>query len=141
MIAQVAQPPSYPWIIQRLGLRPSAEFQALEAIREDGSIAGMVGYDAWTPGGVTLSIALDTPMAFRCLVKPLFLMAFEVCRREVATCVVRSDNRASLALVEHVGFRRAGVVPNGWAPGIDLTVWQMQKRDCRWLYGKNRKAA
>ena len=133
MIVRVAQPSSYPWIVQRTGVAPTRDFRAIEAVRADGSIAGMVGYDGWTPNSVAMHIALASPMALRLLVEAGFVMAFDVSKKEIAFCVVRSDNRRSLRLVYHLGFRKTATLKDAWAPGIHFTVWEMHKQECRWL--------
>lgn len=141
MIVRVAQPESYPWLAGRLGLSPSEQFRAIEAVRPDGSIAGMIGYDGWTPNSVTLHIALDSMPALRCLLRAGFVGAFELGQRQIANCVVRSDNARSLRLVKHLGFRKVATLRDAWAPGVHFVVFEMRKAECRWLKEPARKAA
>lgn len=127
-----APPEHYSWIADRASLVVDDQFRAIEAM--DGArIAGMVAFTGWTPNAVHLHIALESPIALRRLVTHGFGIAFNRCGKGVALAPVMSTNRRSIRLVEHLGFRLAGVLADAWAPGVDVRIYQMRRDECRWL--------
>ncbi len=135
MIVRPAPKEHYAWLTERAGLVPSCEFRAIEAADESGRIVGMVGYDSWTPNGVFMSVALEDPQAVFALRRHAFRYPFVQESRNVAVAIVRSDNLRSQRLIEHLGFRMTYAVNDGWANGIDLLVYEMRRKDCRWIRG------
>lgn len=140
MRVQVAPPGDLQWLVERTGMWPSAAFRALEAVDESGRIRGMVGYDTWMKSTCFMHVALDSPMAVRCLVRPAFTSLFEDAGYEVAMGLTRASNIAALTLARHLGFREVYRIRDGWQPGEDLVVSEMRKVACRWL-ARERKAA
>jgi RimJ/RimL family protein N-acetyltransferase len=133
MIVREATRDHYAWIAQKANLTSGPEFRAIEAVDDAGRIHGMVGYDGWTPNAVTMHIALENPAALRSLIRPAFRIPFLSLGRGVAMASVLGNNARSLALVRSVGFREACRVRDGFAVGVDLVIFEMQRADCRWL--------
>lgn len=119
-------------LASRTGYRPSAGFRSLVAIREDGSTAGMVGFDGWTPNSVHMHVALGVAAAARPLLRPAFAEAFAD-GRSMALGSVRSSNARSLRLAIRLGFREVYRVKDGWAAGEDMVLFEMRREECRWL--------
>ena len=120
------------WLTARTGYAPSGDFRALVAIREDGTVAGMVGFDGWTPESVHMHIALEAPAAGRCLLRPAFAEAFAGARTR-AIGVIRGGNTRSLRVAQHLGFREVYRMVDGWAKGEDVVLFEMRREECRWL--------
>jgi RimJ/RimL family protein N-acetyltransferase len=149
---QAAPPAHHAWLAERAGLTLHAGFMALEAVREDGQIVGMVGFDGMCGtndsrphGCVTLHVAVEHPAALRHLLRAGFGAAFEAPPRGfgkvAAIATVRSDNRASLKLVGHLGFRHVHTGKDYIAPGVDLVYFELRKEHCRFIPWAVRRAA
>jgi RimJ/RimL family protein N-acetyltransferase len=135
MIVRAAPKEHYGWLTDRAGLVASSEFRAIEAVKDD-RIVGMVGYDSWTPNGVFMSVALEDPIYCRTLLPHAFQYPFVEAKRKVAVALVRSDNRRSQKLIEHLGFKFKYVVVDGWAEDVHLFLYEMRRQDCRWIRGE-----
>lgn len=133
MIVQAAPREHFGWIAERaeIGIGPGT--RALEAVRPDGSIAGMVAFDGWMPGAVCLHVAVDSPMALRRLIAPAFGVAFDGFKRRVVLAMVVASNEESLRLVKGLGFREVFRGKDWFAPGQDLVFHEMRRDECRWL--------
>lgn len=46
---------------------------------------------------------------------------------------VAADNDRAIRFNTHLGFEELRRFPSGWAEGIDLVVFGMARKDCRWL--------
>lgn len=141
MIVREATRDHYAWIAARANLTAGPEFKAIEAVDASGRIHGMVGYDGWTPNAVTMHIALDSPVALRSLLGPAFRVPFLGLGRGVALASVLGTNERSLALVRRVGFRELCQVRDGFAPGVDIFMFEMRREACRWLGASLKEAA
>lgn len=131
----------YAWLCRRVGYAPTREFRAIEAVRDDGHILGMVGYDHWSPNAVWMHVALvdECPRGgLRGFVRAAFAYPFVEAGREIVLGSVRGGNVAAQRLDLHLGFREVCRIVDGVAKGEDLIFYEMRKADCRWL---GRKAA
>jgi RimJ/RimL family protein N-acetyltransferase len=138
MIVREAPRDHLPWLAERAGLTVHPALRAIEAVDDQGRIHGMVGFDGWFGNTVALHVALDNPAALRSLVTAGFQIAFDVAHKGVALCCVVGTNRKSLRLVQHLGFRFAYSIRDGWMPGVDMVWFEMRREECRFL---KRKAA
>jgi hypothetical protein len=136
MRVRAATPPEARWLTERTGYQPSGGFGGFVA-EDSRGIRGMVVFDLWTPSAAHLHIALDTPAAGRCLIRPVFRCFFVDCGRLLARGEVRESNLRSLALALHLGFRQVRVVPDGWAKGEGMVELEMRRDECRWIGGNH----
>ena len=130
-----------PWLSERAGCALTSEARAIVAITDQGTIAGMVGYDLWTENSVWMYIALASSAALRSLVVPGFEYPFVQGKKNLALVMIRSTNQRSYDLCQHLGFREAYRVRDGIQDGEDMVFMVMRKTECRWLGQKMRKAA
>lgn len=93
----------------------------------------MVAYDSFTHNSAQISIALETPVAWRVLARPSFQYPFEELNKGVLIALVSSANLRSLELTEHVGFKPTYRIEDAILPGIHLVLFEMRKKECRWL--------
>jgi hypothetical protein len=128
-----ADPADFAWLESRASCVVSGSFKAIKAVDASGRIHGMVGYDAWTPNSVTMSIALDNPACFRHLLNPMFEYPFLAAGRSIALVYVASTNARSLKLCGRVGFQEIARVRDGWERGADVLLLELRKEDCRYL--------
>ena len=135
----IAPPEHYPWIAERAGIVCGPQFKAIEALNENGQIVGMVGFDGWTPNSVCMHVAIDDPLAVRCLLKPAFGIVFTA--RNIAIGQVISTNQAALDFDKHLGFKEVARIRDGWKPGVDVVLLEMRRADCRWISAEMKEAA
>lgn len=93
----------------------------------------MLGYSAWTPNSVTISIALEHPSAFRHLRYPAFEYPFLEAGREIVLAYILDTNSRSVRLTERLGFQLVTRIRDGWTRGTDILMYEMRKENCRWL--------
>jgi RimJ/RimL family protein N-acetyltransferase len=127
-----------PWLVSRVGVAPQADLRAIESIDARGRILGMVGFCDWKPNSVQLHFSLIAPTCVRELAHASAEYVFAQERRQIALAYVSANNVPSRRLVEWLGFRERFRIPDGWARGVDLLLFEMRREGCRWL---NRKAA
>jgi RimJ/RimL family protein N-acetyltransferase len=128
----------YGWIAKKIGLRPSSEFRALEAV-DGNEIVGMVGYDSWTPNACSMHVAIERPIAVRRLIRPAFGLVFDPRPRGAGLGVVfgtvMSNNEKALAFDRSLGFREVTRLRDAWEVGVDMVLLEMRRDACRWLGG------
>jgi len=127
------------WIVQRTGMELTSGQKTLEAVREDGSIAGQIAFCAFTPGSAQVHIALDVQAALRPLLREACRYVFEQAKRNKVIGVIPEYNKASLRLAKHVGLRETYRIRDGYDVGCDIVILEMTRDECRWL--APRKAA
>jgi len=139
VIVRPAPPEHFAWLAERAHIVVNENFRAMEAI-SGYRILAMVGFDGWTPASVMLHIALSHPAALRHVLVPAFRLAFDPpnavvpgCGKRLINLTVLSSNTRSLALVRALGFRETHRIRGGWSKGVDIVLFEMRRRDCRWV--------
>lgn len=127
------------WLQQRTSCGMTDGFRAIKCVDESGRIRGMVGYDGWTENACQCHMAVDSPTAWRALVRPAFEYPFQQAGRRVIIGLIPAGNARSVHLAKRLGLRETYRVRDGWALGEDLVVLEMRREECRWL--QQRKAA
>ena len=139
MIVRIAPPEHLPWLAERAGLFIHPNLAAIEAVRENGAIVGMMGFDGWLGNSCQMHVALEHPSALRHILRPSFHKVFDDPPNGLGyACVfatVRDDNKAALELVEHVGFRKVGRSRDCVSKGVGLVFHELRREDCRFLRG------
>lgn len=107
---------------------------AIEAVdRRTGRIVGMIGYECWTPNSVQTHMAVETPIAWRSLLRPTFSYPFEEVGVGVMLAIVPAHNARSIALVRRFGLHETHRIRDGWRVGVDLVVFELRKHECRFI--------
>jgi hypothetical protein len=118
----------------RTGSTLGGDARGIVAISErDGAIRGMLAYDGWTENACTVHLALETPAAWRRLVRPAFEAPFVEWRRGLLLCGINEHNTRSLNLVQHCGFSRICHVKDSIRVGTGMVWFQMRRENCRFL--------
>lgn len=142
MKVQAAPSEHYPWLASRTGAAAiPAGFRAIECVDSAGRIRGMCGFEGWTPSAVTMSAAVDAPIAVRALMDPAFEYPFLEADRRLVLASSRSDNPKSLRLMKGLGFRQAHRIVDGWSEGVDLVLFEFRRDDWLAKRGRRRVAA
>ncbi len=120
------------WLEDHVGLLARSA-TAIKAEYPSGKIAGMVGFDSWHPGSVQVHIALESPMAWRCLTRVVWDYAFNQEGVSSVLAVIPSHRCEAVRMAVFLGFRDTHRVRDGFAPGSDLIHFEMRRKDCRHL--------
>lgn len=136
MMALPAPPEHFGWLLDRVHYSPTAQMRAIEAVDSAGRIRGMVGFDRWTPNSCEVHLALDTPAAGRCLIRPAMEYVFIQADKAQMLAKVCSDNPTSFHLAIKMGFRAIGRIPDGWSDGVDILTMQLSKESCKFLMSR-----
>ena len=133
MNVTAAGPADFTWLIEatQCALTPGA--RAIKATDAAGKVRGMVAYDWWTESACYAHMAVDTPVAWRSLVRPAFMYPFVECDRRKLLALIPSHNTKSWGLAKHFGFTVVHAIRDGWAVGDDLLLLEMRREDCRFL--------
>ena len=126
------QPEDLAWLASRAGLTVGPQLRGVKAV-QDGRIVAMLGFDGWTPAACSVHVAVEHPAALRHVLRLGFSIPFVEMGKHVVIAAVLSTNKRSLNLVRHLGFRESGRIRNGWAVGVNLHLFEMQRSDCRWI--------
>lgn len=135
-----AEPYELAWVVKRasVGLTPFAT--AIKAVDNAGVIRGMVCYDNRTHNSIEAHMAVDTPIAWRVLLRAVFSYPFEQLHLGVLLGVIPASNARSLRMAKRLGLVEVHRVRDGWAAGEDLIIHELRRENCRWL-SNHRKAA
>lgn len=139
MKLQAATPGSLAVLEREAGSWLTRHAVGIEAVREDGTLAGVVAYDFQTETTARVHVWLDSPIAARPLLRSAFEYPFVQNGVEALLAQIRSDNRRSVALAKALGFTEVYRQRDGFRRGVDLILFQLRRDDCRWL--QHRRAA
>jgi hypothetical protein len=120
------------WAASRIGISLTGQAAGLSAVDGSGRTRGVVVFDGWTPSAAQVHLALDTPMALRCLIRRAFLYVFKAMGRQVLWMLLPASSPAA-GLAESFGFRLAHEIRDGFAVGDNVCVFEMRREECRWL--------
>jgi hypothetical protein len=124
---------TFDWLSARTHCALTPRARAIKAVDASGRIRGAVAYDCWTENAVQAHMAVDTPVAWRALLRPAFSYPFEEAGKGLLLGIIPAGNARSVALTQRLGFREAYRVRDGWAVGEDLVVFEMRRHECKWL--------
>jgi len=122
------------WIEEQTQAALSKHASAVVA-DEGGKIVGMVAFDSWTESAATGHMAVVRPSVWCRLLGPAFDYVFRQQKRWILYGVIPADRHRALRFVEGIGFRIRSKLPDGWARGVDMIVWEMRREGCRFLRG------
>lgn len=123
---------------------PSAAFASdatgIVAISE-GVAVGLAICENWTATSVSVHLAVFKPMLLRHgFFEEIANFVFGTAGREQMIGFVPSDNVKALKLNENIGFKRIGLIPDGFDSGIDTVIMALKSGDCRFFDPKHRRS-
>ena len=117
------------WMNKRTRLPWSNDLRTIGCMRDDGSIACAVAFNAWTYSACWIHVAFDTTHSLtRSLWRAAFTYPFIDCGMEAVYGLTPKGNEEALAMNERLGFRRI-------AETVDCIMFEMRADECRWLKG------
>ena len=137
MIVRQATADHHSWLIEQVGCAPTPHFKAIEAVHEDGRIAGMIAFDTWWGNAAQMHFAIAEPMAFRRLAPEAFGYIFGAAGRDVVIGWVPVSRADILSLALRLGFTELCRVRDGWARGDDVIMLELRRENCRWVKERN----
>jgi hypothetical protein len=129
------QPNSYPviweWMNRQTRLPWSSDLRTIASMRDDGTIACAVAYNAWTEKACWMHVAFDHQHSLtRQLWRSAFKYPFVDCGMEAVYGLTPKHLPEALQMNEKLGFKRI-------AETVDAFMFEMKASDCRWLKGVN----
>lgn len=124
-------PVIWEWMNRQTRLPWSSDLRCIASMREDGTIACAVGYNAWTEQSCWMHVAFDHAHSLtRQLWRAAFEYPFITCGKGAVYGLTPKHLFEALAMNEKLGFRRV-------AETIDAVMFEMLASECRWLKGVN----
>lgn len=121
------RPVVWEWMHKRTRLPWSSDLRAIAAMRDDGTIASAVAYNAWTPSSCWMHVAFDGPHGVtRTLWQVAFSYPFIDCGMEAVYGLTPKHLDEALRMNERLGFRRI-------AETVDCVMFEMRHDECRWI--------
>lgn len=113
------------------------EFRAFWVMKDGHPIAAIV-WNWWRPmqyGGDVRAIiyANDPSWCLPGALKLLFSYPFEVLKCNRITVIIKDGNERSLKLCKGLGWRKEGVIRQGFNGKTNAIVMGMLKNECKWL--------
>lgn len=124
------QPPViWQWLNRKVKLPWSSDLRCIAAMREDGTIASAVGFNAWTENACWMHVAFDSSHGLtRALWRAAFEYPFITCGKEAVYGLTPKHLIDALAMNRKLGFRQI-------AETVDCIMFEMKADECRWLKG------
>lgn len=124
------QPPViWEWMNRQTRLPWSTDLRCIAAMRDDGTIASAVAFNAWTDKSCWMHVAFDSEHSLtRSLWKAAFEYPFITCGKEAVYGLTPKHITEALAMNDKLGFTRI-------AETVDAVMFEMKAGDCRWLKG------
>lgn len=120
------------WLEDHVGVLTRSA-TGITAVKPDGSIGGVVGFDSWHPGSVYVHIACESPLAWRCLAAVVWDYAFNERGVSQVLAVIPSHRHQAVRMATRLGFKSTHRVTDGFCPGSDLVHFAMTRAECRFL--------
>lgn len=108
---------------------------------EQGRPRGVVAYDLWTPESAHVHMALEAPIVARRLLGPALSYPFREVGLSRLLGLVPAENRRSLRVARHAGFREVHRIRDGWRMGVDLVLLELTRTEWEDRHGSIRTAA
>lgn len=123
------------WVKDRL--ERDQEFGETKAIglERDGSLVAGVMYDMYSKANINMHVAAEETHYWitKAYLRACFGYPFNQLRTNRITALVGETNAKSIRLIEHLGFKKEGVIRMANADGTDTILYGMLRNECRWL--------
>ena len=102
-------------------------------IEDEGKPVACAIADSWCPNSAMGHVAVDDPRALRLLLREFFTYVFVTGGRGILIGTTPSNNKPALKLARGMGFKAVTSIKDGYSPGVDFVVFQLNKEDCRFI--------
>lgn len=124
-------PVVWEWLHKRTNLPWSSDLRCLAAMRDDGTIATAVAYNAWTDNSCWMHVAFDSPHAFtREFRRAAFDYVFTQCGKHAVYGLTPKKLSAAVSFNRKIGFRQV-------CETVDCIMFEMKADECRWIKEKS----
>ena len=121
------RPVIWEWMHSKTNLPWSSDLRCIAAMRDDGTIASAVAYNAWTENACWMHVAFDGKHG---LTRALWRAAFEyplvTCGKKAVYGLTPKHLSEAVSMNEKLGFKRI-------AETIDCVMFEMKADECRWI--------
>jgi hypothetical protein len=123
------EPIIWQWMNKRTRLPWSSDLRCIAAVRDDGTIASAVAYNAWTLSSCWMHVAFDNEHSLtRGLWRAAFEYPFVTCGKEAVYGLTPKHLEDAVRMNRKLGFREI-------AETVDCVMFEMKADECRWLKG------
>lgn len=128
------QPDQYPviwqWMNRNTNLPWSSDLRTIAAMRDDGTIASAVAFNAWTENACWMHVAFDGKHGLtRALWRAAFEYPFLHCGKDAVYGLTPKHLTEALSMNRKLGFRQI-------AETVDCVMFEMRRDECRWIKEK-----
>lgn len=128
------QPDQYPviwqWMNRITNLPWSSDLRTIAAMRDDGTIASAVAFNAWTENACWMHVAFDGKHGLtRALWRAAFEYPFQFCGKDAVYGLTPKHLNEALNMNRKLGFRQI-------AETVDCVMFEMRRDECRWIKEK-----
>jgi hypothetical protein len=122
------------WAAARLGIRFRSDARAI-GWAKGAQLLAVTVYHTFGEGDCEMAVAADTGRAWlsRTYMRHVSAFPFITCDLRRITCWIAEDNARSLRFARHLGLTQEGCKRDGAANGVDLLLFGLLRRECRWL--------
>lgn len=119
------------WLEGKVGTTLPEDAQFIGRI-VDGKVVAAVSFSHWTGHDIELSVAALPGAGSRALLRAIFQYVFDQLDCVRCTARIRASNEKSLSLAERIGFRREGVLRNGYGNEDAVILGLLRNEDVFW---------
>jgi len=121
------QPVVWDWLHRRTKLPWSSDLRCVGVMRDDGTVAAAVGFNAWQTASCWMHVAFDTPHSLtRALLRAAFQYPFLHAGKAAVYALIDQGNDECLRLVRRLGYREI-------VKTVDCVMFEMRHDECRWI--------
>lgn len=118
------------WMHKQNKVPWSSDLRTIGLMRNDGTVAAAVGFNAWQTDSCFMHVAFDTAHSMtRDLLKAAFHFPFIGCGKGAVYALIGKENQECLRLVRKLGYREIQQT-------IDCVMFEMLASECRWIKEK-----
>ena len=101
---------------------------------KNGKVSGVCVLDNWTENACEIHMKVPDKWAFKHgYLEEIFNFIFCEADRGLVIATPKSDNNQLKRFVTDLGFKRVGVIPNGYKVGVDVEINILLKENCRYI--------
>lgn len=124
------------WVAERVGRETPWTREGAIGLENNGELVAGVVIDGYVPDArASMHCAIERHGMNKMFLYACFDYAFRHLNLKVLLNPVSESNEASMRFTKHIGFTEIARIPQAWNGEENLVLFQMQRKDCRWLKG------